>query len=141
MLKTCQKLKIISLLGIPYHIHFVFVSFQTATGSWVGQVIEGLAGFDRDTMTLCESDGEYKVAYNNRVYPTCVAYGAPSSLCTDDNLICPEWRDEGVFGFVGNQRAALAAAFLRNDFRHQGNNQGATLTSQKCTTIRRVIFD
>jgi len=94
-------------------------SCQTATGSWVGQVIEGLAGFDRDTMTLCESDGEYKVAYNNRVYPTCVAYGAPSSLCTDDNLICPEWRDEGVFGFAGNQRGALAAAFLRNDFRHQ----------------------
>jgi len=94
-------------------------SCQTATGDWVGQVIEGLAGFDRDTMTLCEADGEYKVAYNNRVYPTCVAYGAPSSACTDENLICPIWRTEGVFGFAGNQRAVLADAFLRNDFKHQ----------------------
>merc|ERR1740123_2233544 len=53
------------------------LSCTTASGSWIGQTIQGLDGFDRDTMDLCESDGQYMIATGGRVYPTCVEYVAP----------------------------------------------------------------
>jgi len=87
---------------------------------WVGQVLEGLQGFDPDTMILCQGDGQYKISMNRRVYPTCVAYGDPTAVCTDSDLMCPEAPSTpGTFGWPGNQRAFLQEALLRNDFKHQ----------------------
>lgn len=53
-------------------------------------------------------------------YPTCVAYGEPETACPEGDLLCPvnSGLGAGVFGYAGNQREYLEAAYSRNDFMH-----------------------
>merc|ERR1712146_13343 len=52
--------------------------------SWANNVVNGLGGWDSETMKLCANNGQYAVEMDGMVYPTCVAYGAQGTACTDD---------------------------------------------------------
>jgi len=94
-------------------------SCDSADGWWVSSTLNSLSGYDADTMSVCQMDGEYMIQMDGMIYPTCVAYGAPDAECSDSDLICPENPNNvGVFGYAGNQRSALASALTRNDFMH-----------------------
>jgi len=97
-----------------------FDSCESADGWWVAGTLNGLAGYDAETMTMCVSDGQYMVEVDGKVYATCVAYGTPNQdTCGDESLVCPSLpSDSNVFGWGGNQRSALAAAMSRADFKH-----------------------
>lgn len=87
--------------------------------SWEANVINGLDGFDAETMRLCANNGQYAVEVDGKVYPTCVAYGTQGTSCTDGSLVCPDRNAEpGVFGYAGNARFHLSAAMTRADFGH-----------------------
>eukprot|EP00493_Phyllostaurus_siculus_P004202 UN04222 len=85
-------------------------SCESADGWWVSGTLNGLAGYDAETMSVCVSDGQYMVEVDGKVYATCVAYGTPNQdTCTDDSLVCPSLpSDPNTFGWGGNQRSALA---------------------------------
>jgi len=94
-------------------------SCADADGWWVAGALDGLAGYDADTMRVCQMDGEFAVEMDGVVYPTCVAYGTPATDCTNSDLICPDRNaSPNVFGYSGNVRSALASAFTRADFGH-----------------------
>lgn len=95
-------------------------SCESADGWWVSGTLNGLAGYDAETMSVCVSDGQYMVEVDGKVYATCVAYGTPNQdTCTDASLVCPSLpSDPNTFGWGGNQRSALAAAMTRADFKH-----------------------
>jgi len=97
-----------------------FDSCESADGWWVAGTLNGLAGYDAETMTMCVSDGQYMVEVDGKVYATCVAYGTPNQdTCGDESLVCPSLpSDSNVFGWGGNQRSALVAAMSRADFKH-----------------------
>jgi len=97
-----------------------FDSCESADGWWVAGTLNGLAGYDAETMTMCVSDGQYMVEVDGKVYATCVAYGTPNQdTCGDESLVCPSLpSDSNVFGWGGNQRSVLAAAMSRADFKH-----------------------
>jgi len=87
--------------------------------SWASNVVNGLAGFDADTMKLCANNGQYAIEVDGMVYSTCVAYGAQGTTCTDTALVCPDRNAEpNVFGYAGNVRNALSASMTRADFNH-----------------------
>jgi len=95
-------------------------SCESADGWWVSGTLNGLAGYDAETMSVCVSDGQYMVEVDGKVYATCVAYGTPNQdTCTDASLVCPSLpSDPNTFGWGGNQRSVLAAAMTRADFKH-----------------------
>jgi len=95
-------------------------SCDDATGWWVSNTMNGLAGFDSSTMKLCVSNGQYAVQMltGGPAYPTCVAYVDPEAACTDSSLVCPENPSSpGYAGYAGNHRAALASAMSRADYK------------------------
>jgi len=94
-------------------------SCEDADGYWVADSLNGVSGYDAETMRVCQSNGQYAVEMDGVVYPTCVEYATPNTPCVDDSLICPDRNaNPGVAGYAGNVRAALNVAFTRADFGH-----------------------
>jgi len=96
----------------------VYEACDSADGWWVAAAVDGL---DMDGVSMCQQDGQYMVLKGDKAYPTCVAYGNPGDACTNGELICPENPGNpgpGFFGWSGNHRSALSAAFSRNNYMH-----------------------
>jgi len=110
--------------------------------SWVNNVVSTLSGWDSETMKLCANNGQYAVEVDGMVYPTCVAYGAQGTACTDDSLVCPDRNaDPGVFGYAGNVRNALSSSMTRADFGHPQCPTATCLTMDTIAASNRYWKD
>jgi len=110
--------------------------------SWVNNVVNGLSGWDSDSMKLCANNGQYAVEVDGMVYPTCVAYGTQGTACTDDSLVCPDRNaDPGVFGYAGNVRNALTSSMTRADFGHPQCPTATCLTMDSVAESNRYWKD